>query len=80
MYKGRGPVPGIDWSSGTSLTTEKTSDIGWGIDLDLNFPIYKRLKGFTEAGYFIPGTVYQQANGQKADPASKIVLGAEFEF
>ena len=80
VYKGRGPVPGIDWSSGTSLTTEKTSDIGWGIDLDLNFPIYKRLKGFTEAGYFIPGTVYQQANGQKADPASKIVLGAEFEF
>ncbi|MDP2277791.1 MAG: alginate export family protein, partial [Nitrospirota bacterium] len=80
VYKGRGPVPGIDWSSGDSLTTEKTKDIGWGIDLDLNFPIYKRLRGFTEAGYFIPGTVYQRANGQKADPASKVVLGAEFEF
>ena len=80
VYKGRGPVPGIDWSSGDSLTTEKTRDIGWGIDLDLNFPIYKRLRGFTEAGYFIPGTVYQRANGQKADPASKVVLGAEFEF
>lgn len=80
VYKGRGPVPGIDWSSATSLTTEKTRDIGWGIDLDLNFPIYKQLKGFTEAGYFFPGTVYQQSNGQKADPASKIVLGAEFEF
>ncbi|MDI6744999.1 MAG: alginate export family protein, partial [Thermodesulfovibrionales bacterium] len=80
VYKGRGPVPGIDWSSGDSLTTEKTKDIGWGIDLDLNFPIYKRLRGFAEAGYFIPGAVYQRANGQKADPASKIVLGTEFEF
>jgi hypothetical protein len=80
VYKGRGPVPGIDWSSGASLATGKTRDIGWGIDLDLNFPIYKRLRGFTEAGYFVPSAVYQQANGQKADPASKVVLGAEFEF
>ncbi|MBI5409377.1 MAG: alginate export family protein, partial [Nitrospirae bacterium] len=81
VFKGQGPVPGIDWSRGTSLSTEKTRDIGWGLDLDINFPIFKnRLTGFSEAGYFVPGAVYQQADGQKADPASKIVLGAEFEF
>lgn len=81
VFKGQGPVPGIDWSSGTSLTTETTRDIGWGVDLDLSFPIYKKyLTGFSEIGYFVPGGVYQQADGQKADPASKIVLGAEFEF
>lgn len=80
VYKGRGPVPGIDWSSGSSLTTDKTKDIGWGLDLDLNFPIYKRLRGFVETGYFWPGTVYQQADGKKADPASKVVLGAELDF
>jgi hypothetical protein len=81
VFKGQGPMPGIDWSSGTSLSTEKTRDIGWGIDLDLNSPIYKnRLTVFSEVGYFVPGAVYQQADGQKADPASKIVLGAEFEF
>jgi hypothetical protein len=81
VFKGQGPVPGIDWSSGTSLTTEQTRDIGWGLDLDISFPIYKNhLTGFSEAGYFVPGAVYQQADGEKADPASKIVLGAEFEF
>lgn len=81
VFEGQGPVPGIDWSKGASLSTEKTRDIGWGLDLDLNFPIYKnRLTGFSEVGYFVPGAVYQQANGQKADPASKIVFGAEFEF
>ncbi|RJQ52164.1 MAG: hypothetical protein C4526_08710 [Nitrospiraceae bacterium] len=81
VFKGQGPVPGIDWSRGTSLSTEKTKEIGWGLDLDLSFPIYKnRLTGFSEAGYFVPGAVYQQADGQKADPASKIVIGAEFEF
>ncbi|MCL4492960.1 MAG: alginate export family protein [Nitrospirae bacterium] len=78
VYKGRGPVR--DWSVGASTTTEKTRDIGWELDLNLDFPIYKRLRGFTEMGYFIPGDVYRQANGQRADPASEFVLGAEFEF
>lgn len=78
VFKGRGPVR--DWSMGTSTTTEKTRDIGWEIDMNLDFPIYKRLRSFVEAGYFIPGDVYQQSNGRKADPASEIVLGAEFEF
>lgn len=79
VFKGHGPVR--DWSRGTSTTTEKTRDIGWEIDLNLDFPLYKkRLRGFTEIGYLIPGDVYQHADGQKADPASEIVIGTEFEF
>lgn len=78
VFKGRGPVG--DWSRGTSAATDKTRDLGWEVDLNLDFPLYKRLRGFVEAGYFIPGDVYQQANGQSAGPASEIVLGAEFEF
>jgi hypothetical protein len=79
VFKGQGPVR--DWSRGMSTTTEKTKDIGWEIDLNLDFPIYKkRLRGFAEFGYFIPGNVYQLPDGQKADPASEIVMGAEFEF
>jgi len=82
VYKGRGPVSNWwDWSRGESITTEKTKDIGWEMDLNLDFPIYKkRLRGFVEAGYFIPGAVYQQSNGKKPDPASELVVGAEFEF
>lgn len=79
VYKGRGPVR--DWSMGTAATTDKTNDIGWEIDMNLNFPIYKKqLKGFTEIGYFVPGDVYQQANAENADTASEMVIGAEFEF
>ena len=78
VYKGRGPVR--DWSFGASTTTEKTRDIGWEADLNFDFPIQKRLRGFAELGYFIPGDVYQQADGHKADPASELVVGAEFEF
>ncbi|OGP65463.1 MAG: hypothetical protein A3K22_03890 [Deltaproteobacteria bacterium RBG_16_42_7] len=79
VFKGQGPVR--DWSMGMSTTTEKTKDIGWEIDMNLAFPLYKeRLRGFTEIGYFIPGDVYQRADGQKSDPASEIVIGAEFEF
>ena len=78
VYKGWGPVG--DWSRGTALSTDKTRDIGWELDLNLDFPIYRRLRGFVETGYFIPGDVYRLANGQKADPASEVVLGAEFEF
>ena len=81
VYKGRGPVSNWwDWSRGASTTTDKTRDIGWEMDMNFDFPIYKRLRGFAELGYFIPGNVYRKSNGQKADPASEIVLGAEFEF
>ncbi|MEK6672328.1 MAG: alginate export family protein [Nitrospirota bacterium] len=78
VYKGRGPVG--DWSRGTSATLEKTRDIGWELDANFDFPIYKRLRGFVELGYFIPGYVYQKPDASKADPASEVVLGAEFEF
>ena len=78
VFKGRGPV--LDWSVGTSTTTEKTNDIGWELDLNLAFPIYKRLTGFTETGYFIPGDVYRQADGSSAKPASEFVLGTEYDF
>ena len=78
VYKGRGPVR--DWSVGASTTLEKTHDIGWEVDLNFDFPIYKRLRGFTEMGYFVPGRAYQRADGTSADPASEIVVGAEFEF
>lgn len=78
VYKGRGPVG--DWSRGTSATLDKTRDIGWEIDANFDFPIYKRVRGFAEFGYFVPGDVYQKPDGSKADPASEVVLGAEFEF
>lgn len=78
VYKGRGPVG--DWSRGRSVTLEKTRDIGWEIDANFDFPIYKRLRGFAELGYFVPGDAYQKTDGSKADPASEVVLGAEFEF
>ncbi len=78
VFKGRGPIG--DWSQGTSASTEKTHDIGWEADLNFDFPIYKRLRGFAELGYFVPGAAYNRADGRAADPASEIVLGAEFEF
>ena len=78
VFKGRGPVG--DWSRGTSTSTQKTKDIGWEIDVNFNFPIYNRLRGFAEFGYFIPGDAYRRSNGQKTDPAREIVWGAEFEF
>lgn len=79
VYKGRGPVG--DWSLGGSASTEETNDIGWEVDLDLLFPIYKKfLYGFAELGYFTPGDAYQLPDGQDADPATEIVIGAEFVF
>ncbi|RJX30515.1 MAG: hypothetical protein C4525_12335 [Desulfarculus sp.] len=78
VFKGHGPVR--DWSAGQTVTTEKTNDIGWEIDLNFDFPIQKRLRGFIEFGYFIPGDVYARSDGQSANPASKIVIGAELAF
>jgi hypothetical protein len=80
VFKGRGPVPLIDWSSGSSSTLSKTNDVGWEIDLNLEFPIMKRLDGFINLGYFVPGDVYQLSDGSDADPASEFVLGTEFKF
>ena len=78
VFRGRGPVR--DWSRGASLTTRKTREIGWELDLNLAVPIHKRLRGFAELGYFIPGAVYQLASGRRPDAASEIVVGAELEF
>jgi len=78
VLQGRGPVR--DWSLGEASFTEVTRDIGWELDFNLSFPITKRLHGFLESGYFIPGDVYRLPDGQKADPASSVVLGAEFVF
>ncbi|HET8577196.1 MAG TPA: alginate export family protein [Methylomirabilota bacterium] len=78
VFRGHGPVG--DWSRGTSLTTQKTRDIGWELDLNLDFPILKRLRGFAELGYFIPGPVYQRFARNRPDPASEIVVGMEYEF
>lgn len=78
VLHGRGPVG--DWSRGTASFTDLTRDIGWELDFNLSFPIMKRLHGFLESGYFLPGDAYRLADGQKPDPASKVVLGAEFVF
>ena len=78
VFRGRGPVG--DWSRGASFATGKTRDIGWELDLNLAVPIVKRLRGFAEVGYFIPGAVYQRASGKRPDPASELVVGAEVEF
>ena len=78
VFRGRGPVG--DWSRGASLTTVKTRDIGWELDLNLDFPFHRRLRGFAEFGYFIPGPVYQHASGKLPRPASEIVVGAELVF
>jgi len=78
VYKGHGPVG--DWSNGASSSMEETRDIGWEADLNVDFSLYKRLNGFIEAGYFVPGDVYQTPDGRQADPASEIVIGAEFVF
>jgi len=78
VFRGWGPVG--DWSRGASVTTSKTRDIGWEVDLNLDFPIRKRLRGFAELGYFIPGAVYRLARGGQPRPALEIVVGSEFEF
>ena len=78
VFEGRGPVG--DWSSGAATTTDKTRDIGWEVDLNFEYPMLKRLRGFAEFGYFVPGDAYKRADGRDADPAKEIVLGAEFLF
>ena len=78
VFTGRGPV--FDWSQGAATSTATTRDVGWEADLDVAFPIYKRVDGFFSLGYFRPGAVYARSDGSKADPAWEIVLGAEVKF
>jgi hypothetical protein len=81
VFKGRGPIWNtFDWSSGTSTTTETTRDIGWEVDFNVSYQLFERLKVYALMGYFIPGDVYQQADGDSADPATEIVIGTEFVF
>jgi hypothetical protein len=40
----------------------------------------KRLTGFFESGYFVPGDVYRLADGQDPDPAYVLMAGIEFVF
>ncbi|MBI4741377.1 MAG: alginate export family protein [Betaproteobacteria bacterium] len=78
VFAGRGPVS--DWSQGTATSTQKTRDVGWEMDLDVAFPIYKRLDGFFSLGYFRPGAVYARPDGSKPKAALEAVLGGEFKF
>jgi len=78
VFAGRGPV--FDWSQGTAASTNRTRDVGWEADLDVTFPIYKRLDGFLSLGYFWPGAVYARPDGSNPRPAREIVLGAEVKF
>ncbi len=81
VFKGRGPIPHTyDWSSGRSTTTETTRDLGWEINFDMSYQLFKRLAVYSEFGYFIPGDVYQQADGNSADPATELVIGTELKF
>ncbi len=78
VFTGRGPV--FDWSQGAATSTATTRDVGWEADLDVAFPIYKRVDGFFSLGYFRPGAVYARSDGSKPDPAWELVLGAEVKF
>ncbi|MDZ4251809.1 MAG: alginate export family protein [Sulfuritalea sp.] len=78
VFKGRGPV--FDWSQGASTLTDTTRDIGWEVDLNLSFPIYKRVEGFASFGYFKPGAVYARPDGSNPKAAVEMVLGAEVKF
>lgn len=78
VFAGRGPT--FDWSLGTATSTATTRDVGWEADLDVAFPIYKRLDGFVSLGYFRPGAVYARPDGSKASPAWEVVAGGEIKF
>jgi len=81
VFKGRGPIWNTyDWSAGTSTTTATTRDLGWEIDFNINYQLFERLRVYSEFGYFIPGDVYQQADGDSANPATELVIGTEFVF
>ncbi|MDP2794264.1 MAG: hypothetical protein Q8O25_09340 [Sulfurisoma sp.] len=78
VFKGRGPV--FDWSQGASTLADTTRDVGWEADLNVAFPIYKRVEGFASFGYFKPGAVYARPDGSNPKAALELVLGAEVRF
>ncbi|KAF0167011.1 MAG: Uncharacterized protein FD157_173 [Rhodocyclaceae bacterium] len=78
VFKGRGPVN--DWSQGTATSLDKTRDVGWELDLNVGFPIYKHVDGFIALGYFKPGAVYALPDGSKPKAAHEIVFRTEIKF
>ena len=78
VFEGRGPV--FDWSQGTAGSTHQTRDVGWELDLNVSFPIYKRLDGFVSLAYFRPGAVYARPDGSNPKPAREFTLGVEAKF
>ncbi|MCX7148235.1 MAG: alginate export family protein [Rhodocyclales bacterium] len=78
VFKGRGPVN--DWSQGTATSFDKTRDVGWELDLNVGFPIYKHVDGFIALGYFKPGAVYTLPDGSKPKAAKEVVFRAEVKF
>ncbi|MDP2371086.1 alginate export family protein [Rhodoferax sp.] len=78
VLQGRGPVH--DWSQGTASATNLTKNVGWELDLNVVFPLYKRLEGFLSIGYFRPGAVYARPDGSNPKPAREFVLGVEAKF
>lgn len=78
VFAGRGPVG--DWSMGGAMSTQRTRDVGWEVDLALSMPLHKHLEGFFSAGYFRPGAVYARPDGGKPGAAWELVLGAEVKF
>lgn len=59
----------FDWSTAfgsvasTASTTRTTRDVGWEIDLDVSYPLFKNLDSFLSLGYFQPGAVYARPDG-----------------
>lgn len=78
VFKGRGPV--FDWSQGAATSTDRTRDVGWEANLNMAFPMYKRVDGFISLGYFRPGAVYMRPEGGSTKAAREIIFGAEVKF
>ncbi|MCX7168547.1 MAG: alginate export family protein [Rhodocyclales bacterium] len=78
VFKGRGPVN--DWSQGAATSLDKTRDVGWELDLNASFPIYKHVDGFISLGSFKPGAAYALPDGSKPKAAREIVFRAEVKF
>lgn len=78
VLEGRGPTG--DWNQGSASSTRLTRNVGWELDLNVAFPLYKRLEGFVSLGYFRPGAVYARPDGGSPKPARELVLGVEAKF
>ena len=78
VLEGRGPVG--DWSRGAATSTRTTHDVGWELDVNLDYTPMKRIDVFLNLGYFHPGEAYRRPSGREADPAVEVSLGSEFKF